>query len=232
MSATTSHPLDSGRDPSYGWVMVAAVFVLTTLSFGAFASISVFLKPLALEFGWTRGETAFGYTATSFASALFGIFWGIIADRFGTRWFGVVAAFAMAASLLLLSRQTSLYHFYGLYFFFGAFGSAMVTAPLVANVGFWFRRNPGLALGITAAGGAFVAPLCADGADPGARGAHGGVSARRRRRGRSVARRCGAGGLGRRDRHQARGGDDRGRHGRALVRPGARALSVSRRTGF
>jgi predicted MFS family arabinose efflux permease len=30
----------------------------------------------------------------------------------------------------------------------------MVTAPLFANVGFWFRKNPGLALGITAAGGA------------------------------------------------------------------------------
>jgi predicted MFS family arabinose efflux permease len=37
---------------------------------------------------------------------------------------------------------------------FGAFGTAMVTTPLYANVGFWFRVNPGLALGITAAGGA------------------------------------------------------------------------------
>ena len=40
--------------------MVFAVFVLSALSFGALGSISVFLKPLAAEFGWSRGETAFG----------------------------------------------------------------------------------------------------------------------------------------------------------------------------
>ena len=60
----------------------------------------------------------------------------------------------MSLSLFLLSKQTNIYHFYGFYFLFGAFGNAMVTSPLFANVGFWFRNNPGLALGITAAGGA------------------------------------------------------------------------------
>ncbi len=144
----------SERDPSYAWVMVACVFVLSALSFGSLASISVFLKPLSLEFGWTRGQTSFGYTVISFSSAAFGVFWGYIADKYGTRWFGIVAAIMMSLSLFLLSKQTSIYHFYGFYFLFGAFGNAMVTSPLFANVGFWFRNNPGLALGITAAGGA------------------------------------------------------------------------------
>ncbi|GIS75957.1 MAG: hypothetical protein CM1200mP12_16760 [Gammaproteobacteria bacterium] len=40
------------RDPGYAWVMVACVFILSALSFGTLASISVFLKPLALEFGF------------------------------------------------------------------------------------------------------------------------------------------------------------------------------------
>ena len=144
----------SDKDPSYAWVMVACVFVLSALSFGTLASLSVFLKPLSLEFGWSRGQTSFGYTVISFASAAFGVFWGYIADKYGTRWFGIVAALMMSLSLFLLSKQTNIYHFYGFYFLFGAFGNAMVTAPLFANVGFWFRKNPGLALGITAAGGA------------------------------------------------------------------------------
>ena len=144
----------SDRDPSYAWVMVACVFILSALSFGTLASLSVFLKPLSLEFGWSRGQASFGYTVISFASAVFGVFWGYIADKYGTRWFGIVAALMMSLSLFLLSKQTSIYHFYGFYFLFGAFGNAMVTAPLFANVGFWFRKNPGLALGITAAGGA------------------------------------------------------------------------------
>jgi len=153
------------RDPAYGWVMVFAVFLLSALAFGALGSISVFLKPLAAEFGWSRGQTSFGYTVISFSSALFGVLWGFIADRFGTRWFGVIAAFAMSGSLFALSAQDSILQFYGLYFLFGAFGNAMVTSPLFANVGFWFNQKPGLALGITASGGAVgqaVVPyLCA-----------------------------------------------------------------------
>lgn len=135
--------------------MVLAVFVLSALSFGALGSVSVFLKPLSAEFGWTRAETALGYTTISFASALFGILWGIVADRYGTRWFGLAAALAMALCLCLLSQQQNIAQFYAFYFLFGAFGNALVSAPLFANVGFWFRKRPGLALGITASGGAF-----------------------------------------------------------------------------
>ena len=94
--------------------MVFAVFVLSALSFGALGSISVFLKPLAAEFGWSRGETAFGYTIISFSSALFGILWGYIADRFGSRYFGFVAAVAMTASLFLLGKNQTIYQFYAL----------------------------------------------------------------------------------------------------------------------
>lgn len=142
------------KDSTYGWLMVFVAFVLSALSFGALASISVFLKPLSAEFGWGRGETSLGYTAIAFSSALFGVLWGNVADRYGTRWFGVVAALAMTASLFLLSEQSSIYEFYAFYFLFGAFGNAMASTPLFANVAFWFRKNPGLALGVAASGGA------------------------------------------------------------------------------
>lgn len=162
----TAHVLGNpAKDPSYGWVMVFAVFTLSALAFGTLGTVSVFLKPLSAEFGWTRGETSLGYTVISFSSALFGILWGYIADKYGTRYFGFIAAIAMSASLFALSDQQSIYQFYGLYFLFGAFGNAMVTAPLFANVGFWFTHKPGLALGVTASGGAVgqgVVPyLCA-----------------------------------------------------------------------
>ena len=149
------HNPRSGQDPLYGWLMVFIVFSLSSLSFGALGSISVFLKPLAAEFGWTRGQTSFGYSAIAFSSAIFGIFWGFLADRFGTRWFGLIGAIVMVMALYFLSGQSSLLHFYGFYFLIGAFGNAIIATPLFANVGFWFSHRPGLALGITAAGGAF-----------------------------------------------------------------------------
>ena len=61
------------RGINYGWVMVLVVFVLSGLAFGSMASISVFLKPVSMEFGWTRGQTSFAYTVASFSSAAFGV---------------------------------------------------------------------------------------------------------------------------------------------------------------
>ncbi len=65
------------RDINYGWVMVLVVFVLSGLAFGSMASISVFLKPVSLEFGWSRGQTSFAYSIASFASAAFGAVRGL-----------------------------------------------------------------------------------------------------------------------------------------------------------
>ena len=142
------------RNLNYGWVMVVVVFVLSGLAFGSMASISVFLKPVSLEFGWSRGQTSFAYTVASFASASFGVIWGQVADKYGTKWFGYIGAICMSLVLFALSSLDSIIQFYLLYFLFGAMGSALLFSPLYANVGFWFRENPGLALGLAASGGA------------------------------------------------------------------------------
>jgi len=144
----------TGKDPLYGWIMVAVVFLLSGLAFGTAGALSVFLKPLSAEFGWGRSETALGYTTLAMSSAVFGVCWGYVADRWGTRYFGIVAALVMPLALYLLSELTSLWQFYAFYFLFGALGTSMVSSPLFANVAFWFLNKPGLALGITAAGGA------------------------------------------------------------------------------
>ena len=42
---TDCNPSSQDRDPTYGWVMVFAVFLLSALAFGALGSISVFSSP-------------------------------------------------------------------------------------------------------------------------------------------------------------------------------------------
>ena len=61
------------KDPPYAWVMVAVVFTISALAFGTLGAVSVFLKPLSVDLGWSRGETALGYSAISLSSAIFGI---------------------------------------------------------------------------------------------------------------------------------------------------------------
>jgi MFS family permease len=140
-------------DGGYAWVMLAVGTVLVALNLGALSSLSVFLKPLSQEFGWPRGATALSYTAAAVVIGVAGVFWGRLADRYGTRPVVLVGAVAQPAALLLLSWLASLSQFYVLYMALGGFGFAAVNVPIIANVGLWFARRKGLALGILSSGG-------------------------------------------------------------------------------
>jgi MFS family permease len=139
-------------DERYGWVMVGVTFVLSGLAFGSLGSVGIFLKPLIADFGWTRGEASAGYTIMAVASGICGIFWGLAADRFPLRYLVLIGVLAMSASLLMLGSLTSLWQYYVFYFILGAAGHGALVGPLYATTGHWFRRNPGLALGIMTAG--------------------------------------------------------------------------------
>jgi len=54
--------------------------------------------------------------------------------------------------ILAASRADALWQFYMLFFLGGFLGAGAIFAPLVANVGNWFKSAPGLALGIASAG--------------------------------------------------------------------------------
>lgn len=152
MTQTSPTALEIGEQP-YGWVMVAVTFLLSILTFGGLPAVAVFIKPLTLEFGWTRGETSLGYSAIAVSAAVAGLGFGVLADRFGTRAIIVVAAVGMGAAYLLQSGQSTLTEYYLAHILFGATGLAVVSGPLLIGIGFWFGRNKGLAIGIVAAGG-------------------------------------------------------------------------------
>lgn len=140
-------------NPSYAWVMAAVTFSLTALSFGVLGSVGVFLKPLAVEFGWSRGDLSLGYTAITLSTAASTVIWGIFADRYGARWIALFGASFLGICLLLLSQIETKTQFYIYYVLFGALGHGALS-PLYANVGLWFKRNIGLAIGIAISGGA------------------------------------------------------------------------------
>ncbi|MEE2914853.1 MAG: hypothetical protein VX745_09330 [Pseudomonadota bacterium] len=74
-----------------------------------------------------------------------------MADRYVTRCSGVLAAIVMSVALMLLSTQECLIELYMFHLIFGAMANAVCSRPPFTNDGFWFQRNPDLALGITAA---------------------------------------------------------------------------------
>lgn len=148
MSDQTATP-----ESRYSWIMLAAGTVLVALNLGALSSLSVFLKPVSQELGWARGATALAYTIAAVTIGVAGVFWGRLADRYGTRPIVIIGALAQPTAFILLAGLASLPQFYGFYILLGAFGVAAVNVPIIANVGLWFTRRKGMALGILSAGG-------------------------------------------------------------------------------
>jgi len=144
--------VDPKPESRYAWLLVIVASVLMGMGAGALISISTFLKPISADFGWLRGETSFAYMAGAIAMGLGGIAMGYLSDRYSTRPVVVVGIFCLGGALLLLATQSALWQFYLYYGLLGGFGSSALDAPLLSNVGNWFNRNKGLALGLALAG--------------------------------------------------------------------------------
>src|SRR5437899_10344096 len=100
--------------PFYGWWIAAVSAPSLSMSIGTLAvySFSLFVKPLSMEFGWSRGEISFAMTLTNLTVTLISPFLGHLADRYGSRAVLVPAHLSLGlalASFYFLSAP--LWHF-------------------------------------------------------------------------------------------------------------------------
>lgn len=141
------------KQPAYRWVIVAAAATMLAIAMGQLVNgLSVFFLPLEMEFGWARGEIAMINTLGLVGLGLGGIAMGFAADRLDIRRVALTGAAVTGLSILLASQATALWQLYLLFFIAGALGGGALFAPLMAQVGDWFRTGAGLAIGIVAAG--------------------------------------------------------------------------------
>lgn len=135
-------------------------------------SFSLFVKPLATEFGWSRGEVSFAISLANLAASLAIPIQGMLCDRFGSRGMIFLGHSALCLGLLALSSLTPpLWHFYVLFLFLGLFASASSPLPYARLISMWFEKDRGLGLGIMMAGiglGSFIIPFVAQHAIAGA----------------------------------------------------------------
>ncbi len=151
------------QEQGYGWVMVALACVFIGGGFGMLWSFSVFLKPLSTDFGWLRGETSLAYSLAAFLIGAMGILTGTLRRYLSTRTLVLTGTSGLTCSMALLSKLSALWQ---LYIFYSLVGLSIgaIYVPLVANVGFWFDKNKGLAIGLTLGGqlaGAAIIPVVA-----------------------------------------------------------------------
>src|SRR4030042_3618618 len=116
---------------SYAWVIFAVSFISLVICWGSWRSFGVFLKPLAAEFGWTRGMPTGPTILFSLMNGIVGIYLGRLVDRHGPKIVIPLFGMIMGVGFVLVSQITSLWQFYLTYGLIVGAGSAVSYIPFV-----------------------------------------------------------------------------------------------------
>ncbi len=147
----------------YGWVIVAVTFLVGITQAGVFQNIlSIFMVPMAEEFGWSRSLITGAIALGSLAGGFLGPFMGPVLDKHGPRMMTFIGISILAAGLVALAWISSLWQ---LYLFFGLgrmISAGLLNLVVTVSVSNWFIKRRGRAMGITQLGsriGLAVLPL-------------------------------------------------------------------------
>jgi len=137
-----------------GAKVVLAATLTMAMGFGGLALISVFMRPMEAELGWTRSATSLGYAFATLGMAVGGLIWGRLSDHIDVRPLLALGGAGMVSSLLVMYRIHALLPFYLASLVYGGLGFSVLYSPLVSTSGEWFPQRRGLVMGIVTAGGA------------------------------------------------------------------------------
>jgi MFS family permease len=140
--------------------------------FVSFASIvvytfSVFLKPLAGTFHWSRTQVSLAFTLAALTVAVCSPFIGRLLDRFPARRVVLPCTIAYAAAFASLTFLTPhIAHLYAVFVVLGIVGNGTAQLGYARVVSLWFDKQRGRALAAVMAGsglGSMVFPAVAQG---------------------------------------------------------------------
>lgn len=144
------------------WI-VAVAAVVVQMCLGAVYAWSVFLKPLMVEFGWSRTEVSLTFTIFLVAYSLSMIFGGKWQDSAGPRRVATVGGILLGLGYILAGRTNTLWWLYLTYGLLGGVGVGLGYGSPISACLKWFPDKRGLATGLAVAGfgaGALIfAPL-------------------------------------------------------------------------
>lgn len=147
--------MDEGSLRYEGWRVVAASCTGVVFSVLQFYTFSVFLKPLAEEFSWSREAVSSAFGLMAATVALSSPLLGYLFDRLGVRRIvGPCLALSGCAIASLSMLTPHLWHLYLVFAVLGVAGSGSSALPCTRAVSTWFDRRRGMALALVMAGGA------------------------------------------------------------------------------
>jgi MFS family permease len=146
----------------YGWVVVGVGIVVTSIGFGAMASLTVFLQPMSEAMGWSRTGISTAALINWLCMGLGAFLWGALSDRFGTRVVVLLGGALLGLGLVTASRAASLAQFQALFGVMVGLAAGSLYTPMTATTTRWFTRHRSLAVALVSAGlslGSAMGPL-------------------------------------------------------------------------
>lgn len=157
MGSTGSRPAPTPTSaPTYGWLLVAALAVTTTLGYGVLSyAFAVFLVPMQRDLDAGPTAITFAATLTLLAAALASVPAGRWLDRHGGRALMVGGSIAATVGLLAWSQVHSLVALYAVSALIGLATVGVLYEAAFAVVVTWFEapKRTTAMLAITIAGG-------------------------------------------------------------------------------
>ena len=160
---------NSGKDSEFtrGWrvLLASSLGNAAGLSGIPFYTFGVFVVPLTLAFGWTRGQVSGAASFLILGTAITAPLVGSLIDRIGARTVALWSLFALALGYFALTTiGNGVYMFYAAWLLLSLIGGGTTPVVWTRAVNMWFDRSRGLALGLTLAGsglaGIFGPVLC------------------------------------------------------------------------
>ena len=147
----------------YGWVIVAVMALASfTQSAETFPVISVFLKPMTAEFGWSRSAFTGSVTIGTLVAGALALGIGPIIDKFGSRWILVISFSLLGGTLILMASITNLWQFYVLQIIGRTLNMGVISLATMVVIPKWFVKKRGRAVAVGQLGlraGNAVTPL-------------------------------------------------------------------------
>src|SRR6202789_2859806 len=151
----------------YGWRVVLAACLGVMAGFGSLFvyTFSVFVKPLAAEFGWSREAISSGFAIAAVTLGLVSPALGQWIDRFGPRRIILICMTVYGCAVASLSLlRSGLWQFYVTCFVLGVVGNGAAHLAYSRSISTWFQRRLRTALAFVMVGaglGAMILPVVA-----------------------------------------------------------------------
>jgi MFS family permease len=136
----------------YGWIIVGAGIIVTCVGFGAMASLTVFLQPMAEAMGWSRTGISTAALINWLCMGVGAFVWGALSDRFGTRAVVLSGGVLLGLGLVAASQAATLGQFQVLFGVIVGLAAGSFYTPMTATTTRWFSRHRSLAVALVSAG--------------------------------------------------------------------------------